>query len=345
MIKPNRLKENDTVAIVSLSCGMAGETVFRHRYEIGKKRLETEFGLNVVTMPNALKGIKYLDDFPKARAADMMDAFKDSSVKGIFCMIGGDDTIRLLKHIDCEVIRNNPKIFMGFSDTTSNHFMLYKAGLVSFYGPSILAGFAENVSMHEYTKQYVKKLLFEPTDALIIEPSPEWTSEWLEWGDEANNNIARKMTKDKRGYEVLQGKGVAQGALIGGCLDTFPMFMGSEIWPALQHWDDKILFLETSEEFPPPRTLKYFLRGLAAQGIIERLSGIVFGKPQDEKYYEEYKPIIKQVIGKEAGREDMPILYNLNFGHASPVCVLPYGVKAEINCDLKTFTLLEPAVR
>ena len=344
MIKPQRLSKGDTVAIVSLSSGMGGEPAFKHRYEIGKKRLETEFGLYVVTMPNALKGIEFLDKHPEARAADLMQAFGDNRVKAVISMIGGDDTIRLLDHIDMDVIRGSPKIFMGYSDTTSNHFMMYKAGLVSFYGPCVLMEFAENVAMHEYTKGYITDVLFELPQQLDITPSPAWTSEFLEWSEEANNNIQRTMTADDKGYELLQGSGTAQGRLLGGCLDCFPMIVGTSIWPAPEEWNNAILFLETSEEFPEPRAVKYILRGLAAQGVINRISGIIVGKPRNEKYYDEYKQVLLQVVGNESKRPDLPILYNMNFGHTSPICVLPYGVLAEIDCASKAFRLLEPAV-
>ena len=344
MIKPHRLTKGDTVAIVSLSSGLGGHSAFLHRYETGKRRLEAEFGLNVVTMPNALKGIEYLDNHPEARAADLMAAFKNSSIKAIICMIGGDDTIRLLDYIDFDIIKSNPKIFMGYSDTTVNHFMMHKAGLASFYGPSILAEFAENVAMHEYTKRHIQNMLFQPSDNLFIEPSPTWTSEHLEWADEANNKIARTMIKDEKGYELLQGRGIAQGRLLGGCIDVFPMIIGTKIWPDLHEWDDVMLFLEASEEYPSPNDVKYILRGLAAQDIISRIGGILFGKPQNEKYYEEYKQVLVQVVGKESGRPDLPILYNMNFGHTAPICILPYGILTEIDCDKKSFRLLEAAV-
>lgn len=344
MIKPLRLKQGDTVAIVSLSSGIGGEPTFKHRYEIGKKRLETDFGLNVVTMPNALKGIEFLDKNPEARATDLMKAFEDKSIKAIISMIGGDDTIRLLNYVDFEVIHNNPKIFMGYSDTTINHFMMYKAGLVSFYGPCIFAEFAENIVMHEYTKHYIDTVLFQPTTELPIQPSDYWTSEFLDWANKANNKISRTMTKDEKGFELLQGNGVVEGILLGGCLDVFPMIIGTKIWPAPEEWNNVILFLETSEECPTPNTVKYILRGLSAQGIINHISGIVFGKPMNEKYYEEYKQVLLQVVGKESGCLDLPILYNVNFGHTSPICVLPYGIMSEIDCTNKSFRLLEPAV-
>ena len=122
------------------------------------------------------------------------------------------------------------------------------------------------------------------------------------------------------------------------------MIIGTKIWPALQEWDNAILFLETSEEYPSPNAVKYILRGMAAQGIIGRISGILFGKPQNEKYYEEYKQVLLQVVDKESGRHDLPILYNINFGHTAPICILPYGILGEINCNDKSLGLLEAAV-
>ena len=205
MIKPKKLKKGDKVAIVSLSSGLAGEEMFRHRYELGKKRLE-QLGFNVVTMKNALKGIEYLYNHPEKRAEDFMEAILDKDIKGIICNIGGDDTIRLLPYIDFEAIANNPKVFMGYSDTTINHFMMQKAGVVSYYGPAVMTDFAENNNMHTYTLKYINEVLLENRENIVIKSSDKWTSEYLDWAIEENNNISRKMNDEKRGYEVLQGK-------------------------------------------------------------------------------------------------------------------------------------------
>ena len=205
MIKPKKLKKGDKVAIVSLSSGLAGEEMFRHRYELGKKRLE-QLGFNVVTMKNALKGIEYLYNHPEKRAEDFMEAILDKDIKGIICNIGGDDTIRLLPYIDFEAIANNPKVFMGYSDTTINHFMMQKAGVVSYYGPAVMTDFAENNSMHTYTLKYINEVLLENRENIFIKSSDKWTSEYLDWAIEENDNIPRKMNEEKYGYEVLQGK-------------------------------------------------------------------------------------------------------------------------------------------
>lgn len=344
MIKPKRLKRGDTIATVSLSWGGAGDKEFRHRYEVGKKRIEEVFGLKVVEMPNSLKGSEYLDKYPEARAEDMMNAFKDKEIKGIFSNIGGQDTLRLHKYMDYDVIKNNPKIFMGYSDTTVNHFMCYKAGLTSFYGPSVLSEFAENVSMHDYTVKWIEKCLFNLDKIGEIESCDYWTSELIRWDKPSYGGIKRRMSREKRGYEMLQGKGKVSGKLIGGCIEVVDWLRGTDLWPDKDAWENRILFLETSEDKPSPDHMRWWFRTYDYMGILDKISGIIIAKPKDEKYYEEYKKEILKVIRDEAKRDDLAILYNMNFGHTAPMCILPYGVEAEIDCENSKFTILESAV-
>jgi len=296
-------------------------------------------------MPNSLKGSEYLDKYSEARAEDMMNAFKNKEIKAIFSNIGGDDTLRLLPLIDFDVIKNNPKIFMGYSDTTVNHFMCYKAGLTSFYGPSILAEFAENVEMHDYTIKSIEKTLFSSKPVGDIKASKQWTSEWLTWEKKENSKIKRKLNKENRGYEILQGRGKIRGKLIGGCIEVLDWLRGTILWPELYEWENIILFLETSEDQPSPDYIRWYLRSLNAVGIFKKINGIIIGKPRDEKYYEEYKDQYLKVIRDEAKRDDLPIMYNLNFGHTSPIFILPYGVEAEIECDNDKFKINEAGVK
>lgn len=341
MIKPEMLSKKDKIAVVSLSSGMLGEDIFIHKYYIAKKRLEEEFGLEVIAMPNALKGSEFIYEHPEARAKDLMDAFKDKSIKAIICAIGGDDTIRLLPYIDYEIIKNNPKIFMGYSDTTVNHFMMNKAGLVSFYGPTIMVEFGEYVKMFDYTKQAVENIIFKNSKNYEIKSSDIWSKDFVPWGEE-NINLAKKTLPEEHGYETIQGSGIVSGKILGGCIDVFPMIIGTEIWPTLDEWKDKILLLETSEEKPSPELVTYYLRKLGAQGIFNVIKGIIVGKPQEEKYYEEYKEVYKKVL-QEFNKEDLPILYNVNIGHASPIGVLPLGVEVKIDYTKRKIVLLESA--
>lgn len=164
LIKPPRLRPGDIVATVSLSWGGAGDENILWRYQQGKARLETRFGLRVVEMPHTLAGTAYAYEHPQERAADLMQAFTDPCIQAIFCCIGGEETIRLLPYIDFAVIRRHPKIFMGYSDTTVNHLMCWKAGLSSFYGPAVLSDFAgKPPTARLYGKVGEKGLVFPGT--------------------------------------------------------------------------------------------------------------------------------------------------------------------------------------
>lgn len=341
LIKPKMLRAGDKVATISLSWGGAGEPELNWRYEQGVERLEKVFGLEVVSMPNSLKGAEYLYDNPKARAEDLMNAFKDPTIKGIVSNIGGSESIRLLPYIDFDVIRNNPKIFIGYSDATVTHLFCHKAGISSFYGPAILTDFAENVEMHAYTVEAVKKTLFSNEVIGEVKPAPEWTSERLEWLIE-NKDKQRKMNSNK-GYELLQGSAVVQGRLIGGCIEVLEFAKGTSLWPEESYWKDSILFFETSEDLPEPSYIEYWLRNYGSQGILQNIKGIVFAKPQHERYYEEYKESILRIM-KELDLNELPILYNLNFGHTEPKFILPYGAMAEIDCERVTFSILDSGV-
>src|SRR6201996_4407417 len=148
MIRPRTLRPGDRVAAVSLSSGWP--SVYPQAYQDGKRQLQDTFGVEVVETPNTLADIRWLAAHPEARAADLMNVLKDPTIQGIVSSIGGDDSIRMLPFLDYSVIRENPKVFLGYSDTTVTHFAFLKAGVVSFYGPSVMAGFDENDGLLRY---------------------------------------------------------------------------------------------------------------------------------------------------------------------------------------------------
>lgn len=345
MIKPERLKKGDKVAIVSLSRGLLGEDKFIHILDIAKERLEKEYGLEVVVMHNALKGNKYLYEHPEARAEDLMNAFKDKTIKAIINAIGGDDTIRLLPYIDFDVIKNNLKIFMGFSDTTVNHFMMYKAGLVSYYGGSLMNNWGEYVEINEYTKKALDNTFFNPKDSYEISSSKycSYVDKKVYWNTD-NIDTKREVEEDTNGYEVLQGNGIVHGKLLGGCIETFIYLIGTPLWPTLDEWKDKILFIEVSDEEESELPEYYFawiLRNLEAQGIFNLIKGIIMGKPPVKEKYESYKEILFDIVSNDGKHTDLPIIYNVNFGHAYPIGIIPIGLECELDCYNKKITILE----
>jgi muramoyltetrapeptide carboxypeptidase LdcA involved in peptidoglycan recycling len=248
----------------------------------------------------------------------------------------------MLPYIDFELIRKNPKIFIGYSDSTVTHLICLKSGLTSFYGASILAEFAENVKIFDYTTEYLNKTLFTENPVVQIPASDLWTGERIEWAEE--NRYREKTMYKNKGYEFLQGSGKARGHLIGGCIEVLEMMKGIALWPDINIWKDSIIFFETSEDMPDPSFIAYWLRNYGIQGILQKAKGIIWGKPYQEKFYDEYKQAIKKVIIDEFGLNEIPIIYNMTFGHNEPMMCIPYGVKAQIDCDNKTFSIIESGV-
>lgn len=354
MNKPPQLNKGDRITIVSLSSGILGEDFSKHQIKIGVKRLKS-FGLQSVFMPNALKGFNYLKENPEARAEDLKTAFADDTIKGIICAIGGDDTFRLLPYLlEDEVfldhVKNTPKLFTGFSDTTGNHLMFYKLGMTSYYGPNFLNDLAElDSEMLPYTTQAFRSYLNNPSTTNI--PSSElWYEERTDFSKQAINTPRIRHT-EQYGYERLRGTGIVSGALLGGCLESlYDLLKGARypeekalakqynIFPDITEWQNKILFTETSEETPTPDHFERMLEALNDLGIFEAVKAIIVGKPQNEVYYQEYKEVLVRVTEQA----QTPILYNLNFGHAYPKTVLPYGLEAQIDFNELEFSIIEP---
>jgi muramoyltetrapeptide carboxypeptidase LdcA involved in peptidoglycan recycling len=341
MIKPTKLYPGDTVASISLSWGGAGE--LPHRYQTAKKQLENNFDIKVVETKNALRSADWIYNNPQARAEDLMEALEDKSIKAIISNIGGEDSIRTLPFLDFNTITKNPKIFLGFSDSTVTHLCFYKAGIASFYGTSMLVGFGENGGMHKYQIEDLKQTLFCADARGEISPNTSgWTSERLEWSNPDNQSLVRTTRQDSKPL-VLQGTGKVQGELIGGCLDVLEVLKDTPIWIPPSQWAGKIMFIETSETHMPPHSFRWALRNYAASGILHNIAGLIMGRPHDNMFREEYDQIIKQVIAEEEGLLQLPIITGMDFGHTCPTFTIPYGINAEIDCGNASLSIVENA--
>ena len=354
LIKPQALNAGDTIAAITLSSGTAG--LFPDRYRQGVQQMEETFGIKIIPTPNALKSPHEIYEHPEWRLADMMWAFQNPQIKGILSNIGGNDTIRLLplmndKHFD--IIRNHPKIFMGLSDTTTNHLMCFKAGLRSFYSPSLLFGYAENGGIPEIMVQNTKKTLFCTEPIGVLPQSKEFIIDYVDFGDEKQPKRPRILSTP---WRYIQGGKIGRGPLIGGCSDVLMMFdIGTSLWPDISEFEGAILFLENSEEQPTSDFMLYWMRNLGAQGILSRLNGLLFARPGNgmfenvtakQKWLDGYKRFDEVILKalKEFGREDLPVVTNMDFGHTLPQLILPYGAECEINPNAHTVSTLESGV-
>lgn len=354
MRKPNKLNKGDKVAIVSLSRGLLGMPFCKHELDIALKRLE-DYGLVPVIMPNALKDMDYIEKHPEARASDLKLAFMDDSIKAVITAIGGDDTYKTIPYLMddlefVEAVKNNPKIFTGFSDTTNNHLMFNKLGLSTFYGPCLLADIAElDNEMLPYTKEYFEKFFLDE-NGFEIESSPVWYDDRKSYGPEEMGK-PREKHYEQHGYETLNGGGVVTGRLYGGCIESiYDAYTGAsyedepliykkyDIFPTEKEWKEKVLFLETSELAAAPKELEKMLMEFKNRKIFDWVKGVIIGKPIEEKYYDEYKEIYKKVFSDL----DTPVLYNVNFGHSVPRCIIPYNAEATIDYDNKRIIIDTP---
>lgn len=333
--KPQHLKPGDKVATVSLSWGAAGRSDIRWRYELGKRRMEKLFGLQVVEMPHTLASEQYVSEHPEKRAEDLMAAFADPSIKAVFNVIGGSDSVRMLPYLDFDVIRSNPKIFTGYSDGTTTDFICMKAGIRSFYGAHVLNDFAMPGKMHDYTVDQVRRMLFSNEVVGGIASAPEYKQGDLPWDDPD----ARPSYRPDWGYECLNG-GVARGTLIGGCFEVFPDFEGNELDPPLEAFDGSILFYEVCGK-PNEEKYRNRLRHYGEKGWFRSISGLMMGKPLGDRDEHDMLNRVTLEVLREFGRGDLPVLANAGFGHNSPSGIVPIGAMAEIDCDRGTFTIPE----
>lgn len=331
---PKALKKDDTIALISISGGRAGDEDMLYRYEIGKRRLEEIWGVHVITTPNALAGSKFLYEHPEARAEDLMWAMQNTEINGIICMMGCDDSYRVLPYIDLNVIKNNPKVFMGYSDITSWMAIFAKAGLRAYYGPNVLTPIAQPAALDNYTKEAMTKCLFSTAIIDSVTACSEYTN--IEW-----HNIGKEDIKwiSNTGYRLLQGNGVVRGRIFGGCAGPLRQIMGTAFFPSRDFFKDCIIMLEIGLPYGSILAALHDLRALDAAGMFRHAAGIITGQLSEE----EEKMLLK-FLKYEARREDIPVLLNVDFVHRTPMTVIPIGAMAEIDCNRVTFRIMESGV-
>ena len=342
LIIPPHLAPGDKVAAVSLSWGGAGDTKYHPRYLAGVRALEKTFGVKVVEMTNTLKGPAFIYNNVRARIDDLHQAFADPAIKAVISCVGGDDSIRMLNSVDFDLLRKNPKIFIGFSDSTITHFICLKAGLRSYYGPAIMTNLAGDKGPHPYLVDALRTTLFSPSPVGLVHPSTGgWTNEDLSWLKPAEDK-PDPQPFPALPWTFIQGQTAASGRLLGGCTEALPVINGTSIWPAGETWDGAILFLENFGPATSPDVLLKTLRNLGAQGLLSRLNGILFGRPNNvsAERFGQYDDVLIQAT-KEFGRPDLPIITRMDFGHTDPAFVIPYGAMARIDPQKNAFSIEE----
>jgi muramoyltetrapeptide carboxypeptidase len=270
-----------------------------------------ELGYRTVLMPHALtRGPLYYAGTVEERVGDLMAAFVDPAIDGIICTRGGWGSAELLPHLDADVVRANPKVFLGYSDHTSLHvWMERETGLVTFYGPMVAADFARPDGVDSASWRYAMD------------------------GDAAWSLGASD------GLRVLRD-GVAEGELGGGCLSIFAEALGTP-YAALPATADapRVLFLE--DIGTKPYQWDRMLLHLCYAGMLEHVSGIVFGDMR-QCVAEEQAQLLEQAILHALRDFAGPIAIGLRSGHVdAPGITLPLGVQVRLDLSERETPRLE----
>ncbi len=318
---PNKLKKGDEIRIISPARSMS--ILSKDLLDIAITRFK-ELGFKITFS----KHVKEIDEFNsssiESRIADLHEAFLDKNVKAILTTIGGFNSNQLLKYIDYQIIKKNPKILCGFSDITALQNTIYaKTGLVTYSGVHF-SSFGMKKGF-DYSLEYFKKCLMENNEFEVI-PSQEWSDDsWYK------DQEKRKFIKNEGHWILNEGK--AEGAIIGGNLCTFNLLQGTEFMPSLKNC---ILFIEDDDvtnklEFD--RNLQSIIHLPDFNGV----KGIVIGRFQ--KKSEITREIITKIIKTKKELDNLPVIANANFGHTTPIFTFPVGGKATLVANKKETSL------
>lgn len=310
---PQKLKKGDEIRVIAPSSSLG--IISQANRDLAVEKLG-ELGLKVSYSKNCEEIDEFNSSAIASRVADLHEAFADKNVKGILTAIGGFNVNQILKYLDYDLIKNNPKILCGYSDITALSNAIYaKTGLVNYSGPAF-STFAI-MKGNDYTVEYFQKCLMEE-NPFEIETSLEWSDD-LWYLDQEK----RDFFKNEGGLIITEGE--AEGKIIGGNLCTLNLLLGTEFMPS---FENSILFLEDDEE----SKLRHFDRNLQAllhQMEFSKVKGLLIGRFQkNSKVTDEM--IIKMIKTKKE-LENIPIVANLDFGHTSPIFTFPIGGTAKFS--------------
>lgn len=312
-IKPPRLKYGDTLGLIAPGSYINGQEL-----NDSIKNLN-ELGFEVVYTNNILSKNGYFAGSDKQRASDVNHMFYRKDVAGIVCARGGYGCTRILPLLNYNVIRVNPKVFIGYSDVTSLLDGIYKeTGLVCFHGPVGISTY------NDYTSKYFRETLINPEANLVLK-----------------NAAPESIDEEYQPFTIADG--VARGELIGGNLSVVVSLIGT---PYDIDTRNRLIFLEEMDE--DPYKIDRMLTQMRMAGKFKDAAGVVLGvfknsKPSEKSSFDS-SFTLKEVLKNRLEDLNIPVVYGMSFGHVKNKFILPVGIKAELDSSKQTITLLETAV-
>lgn len=312
--KAKRLASGDTLGVVSPSSPTTRDSDLE-RF----RRWAAEHELTIKIFEHARDRHGYLAGTDEARAHDITAAFADSEVDAVVTMRGGTGGWRMVPYVDYEIVRANPKLFVGYSDITALHVAIgARADLITFYGPSVSSFIGRGAS--PYTLRNFLRVARDPAPLGEIEKDPDDPFTW-------------SITP-----------GVAEGTLRGGCLTLLAQSLGT---PWEVEWDGCVVFVEDIGE--EPYRIDGYMTQLRLAGKLDRIAGFVVGEHVDcgPKQFRPSYPYgtfsTEDVYRQHLEPLGVPAMVGLPCGHGKHLATLPLGARARLDADRCTLEVLEPA--
>ncbi|MCX6789360.1 MAG: LD-carboxypeptidase [Candidatus Gribaldobacteria bacterium] len=309
---PKKLIAGDEVRVIAPSRSLT--IVSSENRKIANNRF-AELGLKLSFGKHVEEADNFVSSSIQSRVEDFHNAFSDKNIKAVITVIGGFNCNQLLRYLDWDLIKNNPKIFCGFSDITAlNNAILAKTGLVSYSGPHY-SSFGQELYF-DYTLEYFKKCLFSEA-AFAITPSEKWSDDaWYK------NQKERNLINND-GFLIIN-EGEASGAIIGANLGTFNLLQGTEYFPSLAN---SVLFIEDDYE-SLPHTFDRDLQSLIHLPDFKEVKGMVIGRFQ--KASKITNELLIKIIKSKKELDNIPVIANVDFGHTDPKITFPVGGEASL---------------
>ena len=310
-ILPERLKPGDLIGLVT-----PGSPIKEEQLQETVQKLE-EMGFRVYYRESVLAEYGYFAGTDEERAAELMHMFSHPEVRGIWAVRGGYGSIRILPLLDYEVIRQHPRVLIGYSDITALLTAIHQeTGLVTFHGPLGISDW------NEFTLEALTKVVFQPQKRYRV----------------PYERVEDTETNPEYDLYTIHG-GRAEGGLIGGNISVLDSMTGTRFEPDFK---GRIVYLEEVEE-KTYRVDKMLFHLLEATNL-RQAAGIVMGVFGECNVNDEPRLTLKQAIGDLMAPLEIPVSYGLSFGHISKMITLPNGVLARMNGDRNSLRIIEPAV-
>lgn len=329
---PPPVEPGDRVAIVAPSSG--GASSARRMLALGCRRLADALDVTPVIHPTARQSDAYLRAHPEARAAAIHETFKSADIAAVFATIGGNDQVRVLRHLRPDVLRANPTRFFGMSDNTNLALYLWRHGIVSFNGGQLLNQIATPGPLPAYTTRYLHRALF--ADGLgELAPAEQWADLTVGW-DEPDYASTDPGYRPTAGWHWRGGTQAVSGPVWGGCLAIIEWQLMTERYlPAPERLDGAILAVETAEDMPSAERVRAAFMCMGERGLLARFNGVIVGRPATQNWREprswahrqRYRREQREAIADQIARynPDAPVVFDVDFGHTNPAIPLPIG--------------------